>query len=203
MTNSRARLIALAFTLSILAGCATPYQSFGFGGGYKDTRIDDETYRVQFSGNGYATRDRVHKFFMYRCAELTKQAGFQYFMIVPASTVGDNGSRASVVRSSGFDHSQMRKVHSVPIFIYSGGGGVSRSWTDTATIRMFNDDSVFRAQTVGWDAVEILDQLGPFVRSNGKTRENLPTAWMFVPGQPKARVEEMLPTTPNKVSAGA
>jgi hypothetical protein len=45
----------------LLAGCAvqTPYQPAGFRGGFKETRVDDTTYRIRFSGNGNTSGDQV------------------------------------------------------------------------------------------------------------------------------------------------
>ncbi|WP_133646390.1 CC0125/CC1285 family lipoprotein [Paraburkholderia flava] len=182
-------LMALA-----LAGCATPYQSAGAIGGYSDRKIDDQTYHVQFWGNGYTTDDKVHKYFMYRCAELTKQAGYKYFTIVPTTFVGSIAPEIDRVSSSGFDHRMMRKVASIPIVIY-GGGGVTRR-TDTADIRLFNDDAVISSKIVGWDADEVMGQLGPYVHSGGQTPAELPMGWIFTPGQAKVRGKDLLPISP-------
>ncbi|WP_413197055.1 CC0125/CC1285 family lipoprotein [Pararobbsia alpina] len=193
-----------AVAVSAVAGCSTPYQQHGFTGGYTDHKIDDQTYTVQFSGNGHTSKDKVHKFFMYRCAELTKQAGYQYFTIVPTGTLSDAGNAVTLVRGSGFDHSMMRKAHYVaPVVIYSGGVGVANRYMDNATIRMFNDDAVFPARVVGWDVAEILDNLGPYVRTDGQSNANLPRAWVFEPGKPKTRIEDLLPTTPKKPDAAS
>jgi hypothetical protein len=93
-----------------LGGCATPYQSAGAIGGYSDRKIDDQTYHVQFWGNGYTTGDKVHKYFMYRCAELTRQAGFKYFMIIPTTWSGSVAPETGPVSGSGFDQRMMRKI---------------------------------------------------------------------------------------------
>ena len=188
---------ALAATAA-LTGCATPYQAEGLTGGYKDKPIDDQTLHVQFWGNGYSTQQMVHKYFLYRCAELTQQHGFKYFMVVPPSMSGALAPTGTFVRSSGFDHSMMQKTgYYVPIIIPSGGGGTNRH-EESADIRMFNDDAVLNTRVSGWDAAEVLEQLAPFVQSSGKTAADIPKAWVFEPGKPKVRALDLLPTAPKK-----
>lgn len=191
-------LASVAATASLVA-CVTPYQPHGATGGYTDREIDDQTLHVEFSGNGYTSRDMVHKYFMYRCAELTQQHGFKYFVIIPPALSGAISPTSTLVASKGFDHGMMRKVHaSAPIIIYSGGGGAVRHFSDSSDIRMFNDDAVMTIKIAGWDAAEVIDQIGPFVRSSGKTPADLPMAWVFEPGHPKVRAESLLPTAPKK-----
>jgi hypothetical protein len=192
-------LCAVVAALTTLAGCATPYQSAGMTGGYRSRQIDDQTFHVEFGGNGYTSREMVHKYFMYRCAELTRQQGFKYFMIIPAALTGARSTTNDLVRGSGFDHRLMQKVHSTaPIIIYGGGWGGATKWTNSADIRMFNDDAVMPVKVAGWDATEVIDQLGPYVLSNGKTAADIPMAWLFEPGHSKVRVENLLPTAPKK-----
>ncbi|MGF6611577.1 hypothetical protein OKW45_006499 [Paraburkholderia sp. WSM4175] len=192
---------ALAATAA-LTGCATPYQSEGLTGGYKDRQIDDQTLHVQFWGNGYSTQQAVHKYFLYRCAELTQQHGFKYFMVVPPAMSGALAPTGDLVRSSGFDYSMMQKTaYYVPIIIPSGGGGTNRH-EESADIRMFNDDAVLTMKVAGWDAAEMLEQLGPFVHSSGQTAGDIPKAWVFEPGKPKVRAQDLLPTAPKKDVAG-
>jgi len=190
-------LLSIVMTLCV-AGCATPYQSVGVTGGYIDRKIDDQTYHVQFSGNGYTPADKVHKYFMYRCAELTTQAGYKYFTIIPAAMTGAVSAGNHLVSSTGFDPSMMRKVATHPIVIYSAGGVPMLHAVNSADIRMFNDDAIIKSKILAWQADEILDQLGPYVRSGGQAPAALPQAWMFEPDHGKVRAEDLLPTSPTK-----
>jgi hypothetical protein len=72
--------------LLILTACATKYQPRGFTGGFSHVQIDANTYKVSFRGNGYTPRDRVETFLMYRLAELTAEAGYDYSVIVGSRT---------------------------------------------------------------------------------------------------------------------
>ena len=65
-----------------LAGCATPYQKNGFRGGYSDVQLDSNTFNVEFRGNGYTRRQTVEIYLLYRCAQLTAEAGYDYFVVV-------------------------------------------------------------------------------------------------------------------------
>jgi hypothetical protein len=74
-------VIGLAVVL-LLQGCATGYQPLSARGGYSERRIADDIYEVVFSGNGKTPKATVDRYFIYRCAELTKQKGFKYFAIM-------------------------------------------------------------------------------------------------------------------------
>ena len=77
----RLTMIASCFLL-ILVGCGvTPYGPAGATGGYTEEKIDEYTYVVSFSGNGYTSRDMVWYYWMYRCAELTMDNGFSAFSL--------------------------------------------------------------------------------------------------------------------------
>ncbi|MGN6316966.1 CC0125/CC1285 family lipoprotein [Trinickia sp.] len=195
MTMKRVVSICALAAITALAGCATPYQAVGLTGGYTGKQVDDQTYHVQFSGNGYTSKDMVHKYFMYRCAEVTQQHGYKYFMIIPAAITGSLPPEKDFVRGTGFDRNMMRKVHvTAPVIIYGGGGSVY--WTNSSDIRMFNDDAVISTKIIGWEASEVIDDLGGYVHSGGQTAGTIPSAWVFEPGHPKVRAQDLLPTAP-------
>jgi hypothetical protein len=80
--------VALAISVGGLAGCATtptPYQPMGSGkvsGGYSDTQLAPDRYRVTFVGNDYTSRKTVDDYLLYRAAQLTAQNGYQSFKIL-------------------------------------------------------------------------------------------------------------------------
>ncbi|TAK84194.1 MAG: hypothetical protein EPO20_15080 [Betaproteobacteria bacterium] len=79
-TFAGAAVIGL-MTAFTLAGCATPYQSKGLAGGYGDSRIDVDTFRITFTGNGYTDTTTVENYFLFRAAEVAKANGFDWFMV--------------------------------------------------------------------------------------------------------------------------
>jgi hypothetical protein len=81
MSGSRLLAIALA---SAIFGCASSYQPSGSSitGGFKETRLGPDVFRVTFSGNGYTPADRVQDFAMLRAAELTLANGAPFFVVM-------------------------------------------------------------------------------------------------------------------------
>ena len=83
-------ILIVSYTmLFILAGCATPYQPVGFGGGYSETQLAPDVFRVYVRGNGYTSMERAQDFALLRAAELTLQQGFKYFAIIDESSSTD------------------------------------------------------------------------------------------------------------------
>jgi hypothetical protein len=80
-------IVSLLFT-----GCATQYQSSGFAGGYSDTQLAPDAFRISFSGNGFTSSDRAQDFALLRAADLTLAHGFHYFAIVNEAQGGSMSS---------------------------------------------------------------------------------------------------------------
>lgn len=74
------RLFVLVLAVAV-TGCATPYQSKGFGGGFSETQINARTFIVSFRGNGFTSREQVEEMALLRAAELTLQKGFRAFTL--------------------------------------------------------------------------------------------------------------------------
>ncbi|OGT57944.1 MAG: hypothetical protein A3F14_02255 [Gammaproteobacteria bacterium RIFCSPHIGHO2_12_FULL_43_28] len=83
------RFFSLLATLSLLAGCATSYQPSGFGGGYSEMALNQDTYIVSFNGNGFTGEGTVQSYLLRRCAELTQNKGYKYFVVVTGKTSVD------------------------------------------------------------------------------------------------------------------
>ena len=65
-----------------LISCATTYKQKGIMGGYSEEKILSNMYKVEFEGNQHTKPEMVQNYLLYRCAELTKENGFEYFAIV-------------------------------------------------------------------------------------------------------------------------
>jgi hypothetical protein len=77
------KAICLSVLLLLGVGCAaTSYQPHGYTGGYDETRLGEDMYRVSFNGNGYTGSNRAVDFSLLRCAELTLQSGYRYFVVL-------------------------------------------------------------------------------------------------------------------------
>jgi hypothetical protein len=99
--NARNWKLVLPATLAlILASCATPYASSGFLGGYSDTVLAPDVYRISFQGNGYTSKERTQDFAMLRAAELTLSHGYRYFGLINES----EGGRGGVINTPGYSY---------------------------------------------------------------------------------------------------
>jgi hypothetical protein len=82
----RGKLLPVIATVSILAGCATAYQPQGFSGGFTETQLDTNVWKVSFKGNGYTKGDKAEDFAMLRSAELSLANGFTHFAFASSKT---------------------------------------------------------------------------------------------------------------------
>jgi hypothetical protein len=88
---SMKRPIIAAVAALVLSGCvtATPYQPASkhtSAEGYTEQRLQDDRWRVTFSGNEVTSRQTVDSYMLYRSAELTLASGFDWFETVDRST---------------------------------------------------------------------------------------------------------------------
>jgi len=91
---NKALLVALAVTLAgaSLAACetATPYQPLSSknaqSGGYSETKLEADRWRVTFQGNSLTSRGTVENYLLYHAAELTLSQGFDWFAMADRST---------------------------------------------------------------------------------------------------------------------
>ena len=77
-------LTALAALALLVAGCgtATPYQPMSLDGGYAQTRLGSDLFNVIFQGNAHTPWRTAERYALYRSAELSVEAGFDYFVVV-------------------------------------------------------------------------------------------------------------------------
>ncbi len=76
------KFIYFLFLSIFCLGCATGYQRQGLTGGYTDTRIQDNMFRVGFKGNGYTSTEKAADMALLRCAELALENGYNYFVVM-------------------------------------------------------------------------------------------------------------------------
>jgi hypothetical protein len=67
-----------------LAGCSapTPYKPADGGFGYSEQQLEQNRYRIAFSGNALTPRSAVQNYLLYRAAEVTVASGYDYFIVV-------------------------------------------------------------------------------------------------------------------------
>lgn len=83
--SNRRRIVVGVMVVLLLAACATEYQSSGFTGGFKDTQLAPDVFRVSFAGNAFTSPERVQDLALLRAAELTIANGARYFGVISSA----------------------------------------------------------------------------------------------------------------------
>jgi hypothetical protein len=93
------RSLKVMVALVLGAGCATGYHESNLAGGYSETQLQDDTFRVYFHGNAFTTAEEMTDFTMLRAAEVAIAHGFNFFVVADhaqTSIVGASGNRGSI-----------------------------------------------------------------------------------------------------------
>lgn len=70
----------LAFSLT---ACVATYKAAEEGvAGYRDLRVDRDTYYVEYTEASRISWEQLHSFVLKRCAEIAKQNGYPYFDVL-------------------------------------------------------------------------------------------------------------------------
>ncbi len=75
------RLFVICLSALIFYGCATGYQSKGFRGGFEDSQLDDNVFKVMFAGNNYTSKEKTNDFCLIRCCEVAMDNSYKYFVV--------------------------------------------------------------------------------------------------------------------------
>ena len=66
--------------LTAFAGCTTAYQPQGANGGYTETQVGANVFRVTFKGNLRSTQVETNDMALLRAAELSVKNGYPFFV---------------------------------------------------------------------------------------------------------------------------
>ncbi len=129
MKSSTKSFLVVAAAALTLGACATstayaPASFNGQRGGYAEQRLENDRYRVSFSGNSVTSRDQVEMALLLRSAELTTENGYDWFSTVNRAT--DRDTRYQTIRDPFYDR---YSPFWGPSWRYFGRGGWSR-WND-------------------------------------------------------------------------
>jgi hypothetical protein len=101
------RLALAALAAATLAACASapstvyaPASSTANGSGYEDIRIENDRWRVSFTGTADVSEVEVERLALRRAAELALTNGYDWFQVVDRR-VGREGENRSPVRVGG------------------------------------------------------------------------------------------------------
>lgn len=165
----RMAILALLTPL-LLSGCFGPtlYQVHQLSGGYRESPVSQNRWYVEFYGNGYTSRDSVMAYWLYRCAELTLQKGFEYFVLVSRTLPGGAHVETEIRLAAGDDGNGVEtfpvkgrsRGYSAPIY---APGGTITTWSARGVIEMVNSDSENDARDAH-SARDLIAKLGPAIR---------------------------------------
>lgn len=117
-------LLVSCVILSItLTSCATPYQATGFSGGYSQTKLGPNIYRVDFHGNGFTSTERASDFLMLRCAQLTLDAHYQFFAFLSDKNEGGDSSTVGYSTTT-YSNGYANTFYVPPVSVYKPGEAV-------------------------------------------------------------------------------
>ncbi|MED5511012.1 MAG: hypothetical protein VX841_12040 [Pseudomonadota bacterium] len=162
----------LIFTLLlVLVGCKTPYQRQSAMnpviGGYADYRTAENIFTVSFEGNKNTPSHFIENALLYRCAELSLENGFDYFLVIdsseeiktgtsvlPATVLAESSTTTNYVANSSSSYQSMNATVMPPQVI---------TWSNkTASVKIVTYKQRPNAKGV-YDSREIIKYLGPSI----------------------------------------
>ncbi len=147
---------AMLLTLVACTSSPTPYSVATGDFGYRDQQLEDNRYRVSFTGNSATPRDRVQDYALYRAAELTLANGADYFKVVNRNTKSRSGGAGGPDIGVGVGGGS----GGVGIGLSSimGGGGYSEDYAVSMDILTFQGEKPAN-ESDAYDAREVLGRL--------------------------------------------
>ena len=76
------RIFALCMIMLTLSACSSSYGPLNSMGGYQEKQIGKDMMEVRFHGNQHTSKEKVSQLLLYRCAEVTDKAGFDFFVVL-------------------------------------------------------------------------------------------------------------------------
>jgi hypothetical protein len=76
------RIFFILLSAVLITGCATGYNKYGFFGGYEDRMVEEDVFEVSFAGNGFVEPKKAEDLALLRCASLTLEHKYKYFVVL-------------------------------------------------------------------------------------------------------------------------
>lgn len=158
-TQIHTGLLGLCIALALQA-CAstTPYQSAQRSGGYSEQKLEDNRFRVQFSGNSRTDKATVENYLLYRCAELTLDHGYDYFVSLNSNTDSESVETQTFSFGTGFGRWYWHPFGAVSVSTQQS----STEYMAEAQIVMFRGEKP-ADNLQAFDARQIANNLGPSI----------------------------------------
>ena len=146
---------------ALLFGCATAYQKEGLSGGFTETQLDTNVWRVSFRGNGYTRGEKAEDFAMLRSAELALANDFTHFAFSSSKTGTDVSSFTAPVTATttGSANVYGNRISGSSTTRYSGGNTtyISRPTANNVVVMFTGKPNV---NGMVYDASFICNSLG-------------------------------------------
>jgi len=156
--------IVITSTLAIaamLSGCATAYKPDGISGGFSETQLDVNVWRVTFEGNGYTRGQRSNDLALLRSAELTLINGYTHFGLADSKSDARTGTFVSptTYNTTGNAYVSGNSIYGASTTRSSGGQVFNFSApSSTNTVVMFKGKP--DTQSMVYDAAFVCNSLG-------------------------------------------
>ena len=110
------KYLAILIFLVLLSGClSTPYTKHNFfTGGFIDTQLGENIFRIDFKGNKWTSREKAIDFTLLRAAELSLERNFRYFVIVETDKYDEMDLKTSPLIVGDYSYGTRTSVRSAP-----------------------------------------------------------------------------------------
>lgn len=130
------RIALIVFAASLLGACATPYQAQGVAGGFTETQLDRNVFRVTFGANAYTSAQQAEEMALLRSAEVALKHGFTHFVINQGKSSAEYSTYTTPTYSDTTLSSRRGRAYASTT-TYGGETRVSAWPTTTNTITCF------------------------------------------------------------------
>ena len=154
-----------ALCVLFLAACAqpTPYQPATDGFGFSQQRIEENRFRINFSGNSVTPLPVVEDYMLYRAAEITVDRGYDYFEISDKDINKRTRYVATYVDPIGGYYWRRYPRYAVGTGISTGTYRPIDSYTSSANVVLFKGQKP-ADNPDAYDARDVIQRLGPTIR---------------------------------------
>ncbi|MEW5944264.1 MAG: hypothetical protein AB1710_10530 [Pseudomonadota bacterium] len=153
------KVIAAVAVSIALAGCATPYQKRGLTGGFSETQLAENVWRVSFIGNDHTSTTSAQDMALLRCAELTKEKGYKYFGLLGGETDKNVQLFSTPTTTTTTGYVSSSGLYTGTSNTYGGHMFFVSSPTTSNTIIMFREKP--EAKGMVFDASFVCESIGP------------------------------------------
>ena len=105
----------------LLSSClSTAYVEDGWKGGFTDTQINEDTWKVTVGGNAYTKQSTIRDYAILRASEVTLEQGYKYFVIyddkdsTKVNTYTTSGSSSTTGRIDDWGNINSRTTYNSP-----------------------------------------------------------------------------------------